>query len=169
MWEEWTPNRTESSAPMGRDHFGAVYDAGHMYIYGMCNILALHAKLFEAVSVQHCQFCPTNLIILRWYSTAVATPAAAAAAAALFKGTISSFFCKSDATVKGLRCCTYGCQCVSWLQLLNARLVKPACKPMAYRRNCCDASCCHHLASSTRNADVKDHICMLLHDSADSC
>lgn len=34
-WEDWTPVAAESAAPLGRDHFGAVYNAGHIYIYGM--------------------------------------------------------------------------------------------------------------------------------------
>lgn len=34
-WEDWTPGTVKSSAPLGRDHFGAVYNAGHIYIYGM--------------------------------------------------------------------------------------------------------------------------------------
>ncbi|KAL0036642.1 hypothetical protein WJX79_003782 [Trebouxia sp. C0005] len=34
VWEEWTPTDGNAASPMGRDHFGAVYDAGHMYIFG---------------------------------------------------------------------------------------------------------------------------------------
>ena len=34
VWEEWTPTDGTAASPMGRDHFGAVYDAGHMYIFG---------------------------------------------------------------------------------------------------------------------------------------
>ncbi|KAL3159814.1 hypothetical protein ABBQ38_010219 [Trebouxia sp. C0009 RCD-2024] len=33
-WEDWTPTTVGSPAPIGRDHFGAVYDSGHIYIYG---------------------------------------------------------------------------------------------------------------------------------------
>ena len=34
QWESWTPTNSNAASPMGRDHFGAVYDSGHMYIYG---------------------------------------------------------------------------------------------------------------------------------------
>lgn len=34
-WEDWTPATVGSPAPIGRDHFGAVHDSGHIYIYGM--------------------------------------------------------------------------------------------------------------------------------------
>ncbi|DBB10023.1 TPA: hypothetical protein ACH3X3_001610 [Trebouxia sp. C0006] len=34
VWEEWTPSDGNAVSPMGRDHFGAVYDTGHMYIFG---------------------------------------------------------------------------------------------------------------------------------------
>ncbi|DBA86214.1 hypothetical protein WJX77_007436 [Trebouxia sp. C0004] len=34
VWEDWTPTGGNAASPMGRDHFGAVYDAGHMYIFG---------------------------------------------------------------------------------------------------------------------------------------
>ncbi|KAL3157801.1 hypothetical protein ABBQ32_012224 [Trebouxia sp. C0010 RCD-2024] len=33
-WEDWTPATVGSPAPIGRDHFGAVHDSGHIYIYG---------------------------------------------------------------------------------------------------------------------------------------
>ena len=52
LWEEWTPEGNAPS-PMGRDHFGAVYDAGHVYIFGeqrwlICNKYAmLHAVYIQ--------------------------------------------------------------------------------------------------------------------------
>ena len=49
-WEDWTPGTAESPAPLGRDHFGAVYDAGHIYIYGLssmaaCNVCPICCQL----------------------------------------------------------------------------------------------------------------------------
>lgn len=49
-WENWTPGTDQSPAPLGRDHFGAVYDAGHIYIYGLssmaaCNVCPIRCQL----------------------------------------------------------------------------------------------------------------------------
>lgn len=42
-WEDWTPTTVGSPAPIGRDHFGAVYDSGHIYIYGMSSMATCNA------------------------------------------------------------------------------------------------------------------------------
>ena len=46
-WEQWSAE--DEVAPIGRDHFGAVYDAGHVYIFGACGCL-LHVHAAIAVS-----------------------------------------------------------------------------------------------------------------------
>ena len=46
-WEQWSAEN--EVAPIGRDHFGAVYDAGHVYIFGAFRLL-MHSNMVCAVS-----------------------------------------------------------------------------------------------------------------------
>lgn len=52
VWEEWTPSDGNAVSPMGRDHFGAVYDTGHMYIFGELLKLSTCCLVIHAAHVR---------------------------------------------------------------------------------------------------------------------
>jgi len=56
-WEDWTPTDGNAPSPMGRDHFGAVYDAGHMYVYGeSCSVATCTICSHHTHCIQDCGF-----------------------------------------------------------------------------------------------------------------